>query len=98
MSAWLALLALSALPLDAAFERDWAKAQVEPALPAPDMLVYRRLALGLCGTVPSLEELRAFEADAGPDRLEVRQVSLLSTAACRVCLPVPSRSAAIASW
>ncbi|MBL8957868.1 MAG: DUF1549 domain-containing protein [Myxococcaceae bacterium] len=70
MVALFALVSLSGVPVDAAFERDWAAAQVVPAPAAHELLIYRRLVLGLCGTVPSLEELRAFEADARADRLE----------------------------
>ena len=33
-----------------------------PAAPAPELAVMRRLALALCGSIPSLEEIRRFEA------------------------------------
>lgn len=45
-----------------AFESNWAKKGVEPALPADEKIVARRLALGLMGTIPSLEEIRQFES------------------------------------
>lgn len=42
-----------------------------PSPLADDLTVLRRLALALLGTVPSLEELRRFEADLRPDRLSI---------------------------
>ena len=42
---------------------------LEAAPPAAPLTVLRRLSLALHGTVPSLEEIRAFEADEGPHRL-----------------------------
>lgn len=56
--------------VDAYLNFRWAQEKVEPALAADDLLVLRRLALALMGTVPSLEEIRQFEADEAPDRLE----------------------------
>lgn len=47
-----------------------AEAGIEPAGPVDELTVLRRAWLGLAGTIPSLEELRRFEADASPDRLE----------------------------
>ena len=47
--------------LDQAFEKEWEREQIEIALPAGNLLVARRLALGLAGTIPSLEEIREFE-------------------------------------
>ncbi len=41
------------------------------------MTVLRRLSLALHGTIPSLEELRRFEADQAPDRLERWTATLL---------------------
>jgi len=48
--------------LNATLRAGWAEAGVEPAPPAPDLLVARRLSLALVGSVPSLEEVRQFEA------------------------------------
>jgi len=48
----------------------WDQENVAVADPAEELLVLRRLALALMGTVPSLEEVRQFEADDGSDRLE----------------------------
>jgi hypothetical protein len=48
--------------VDVAFREQWQSDGIKPAAPAPDLLQARRLALGLMGTVPSLEEIRQFEA------------------------------------
>ena len=48
--------------VDASFRQDWASNGLTPAAPAPDLIQARRIALGLMGTVPSLEEVRQFEA------------------------------------
>ncbi len=53
-------------------------AAVEPAPRADDLTILRRLSLALHGTIPSLEELRRFEADAGPDRLERWTAAMLA--------------------
>ncbi len=45
-----------------AFHQTWKEREVRPAPPADDLAVARRLALGLMGTTPSLEEIRQFEA------------------------------------
>jgi hypothetical protein len=47
--------------IDAAFEKKWQQATVQPAPAAPVLTVARRLSLGLTGTLPSLEEIRALE-------------------------------------
>jgi hypothetical protein len=47
--------------LNDAFRQHWQGAGVEPAPPADDLTLARRLSLALVGTVPSLEELRAAE-------------------------------------
>lgn len=47
--------------IDAAFEKEWQAAKLEPAPAAPVLTVARRLSLGLTGTLPSLEEIRALE-------------------------------------
>ena len=54
------------------FERRWQKANLAPAalLAGEDELqVLRRLSLALHGTIPSLEDIRRFEADDEPDRI-----------------------------
>src|SRR5579885_1596301 len=47
--------------VDASFRQSWTEQKLEPAPPAPDLTVARRLALGLMSTIPSLEEIRQFE-------------------------------------
>jgi hypothetical protein len=51
----------SALAIDAEFVQYWQDEGLEVAEPATEMLVIRRLSLGLAGTLPSLEEIRALE-------------------------------------
>lgn len=48
--------------VDDSFRQDWTARQLQPAPATADLTVARRLALGLMGTVPSLEEIRQFEA------------------------------------
>jgi len=55
--------------VDASFRARWGEEKVTPAGPADDLLVARRLALGLMGTIPSLEEIRRLEALPPADRL-----------------------------
>ncbi len=55
--------------VDAELHRRWAELDVSPAPPADDLQVFRRLSLALHGTIPSLEEIRRFEADDQTDRL-----------------------------
>ena len=43
------------------FAESWNEAQVKPAAAADSLTLIRRLSLGLTGTLPSLEELRAVE-------------------------------------
>ncbi|MEO2088484.1 MAG: DUF1549 domain-containing protein [Gemmataceae bacterium] len=63
----------SNLPVEAvnqAFRKQWKDEGVTPVEPAPDLIVARRLALGLMGTVPSLEEIRQFEALPANQRID----------------------------
>lgn len=55
--------------IDASFRQEWAAAKAQPAPPAPNLAVMRRLALALVGTVPSLEEIRQFEYLPPEERL-----------------------------
>lgn len=48
--------------VDAAFKAEWTSNGIIPAPPAPELVQARRLALGLMGTIPSLEEVRKLEA------------------------------------
>ncbi len=56
--------------VDAAFAADWQQAGVQPVGRASDLAIARRLSLALTGTIPSLEEVRAFDAYVGEERLQ----------------------------
>ena len=56
--------------VNAEFASRWKSAGITPAAPASDLQVLRRMSLALQGTVPSLQEVRQFEADTRPDRLD----------------------------
>jgi len=60
----------AAARMDAALEQLWSEAGVEPAPPADELLIARRLSLALCGTIPSLEEIRRFESLPDERRLD----------------------------
>ena len=76
------LVAAEADPTVAAIDRllaeRLAEAGVEAAAPADDLTVVRRLWLALAGTIPSLEEIRAFEADSGPGGVDRALARLLA--------------------
>jgi hypothetical protein len=55
--------------VDSALRESWESPGIRPAGAAPDLLVARRLALALMGTVPSLEEVRRLEALPPEQRL-----------------------------
>jgi hypothetical protein len=56
--------------VDDAFRLEWRERGIEPAPRAADLAVARRLSLALTGTVPSLEEIRRFEAVPPEGRIE----------------------------
>lgn len=56
--------------VDKYFTQRWQDEQLSPAHPADELTIIRRMSLALLGTVPSLEEIRLFEADTSTDRLE----------------------------
>jgi hypothetical protein len=56
--------------LDEAFRRLWSECDVTPTGPASELTVMRRLSLGLCDTIPSLEEIRRFESRPPGQRLD----------------------------
>jgi hypothetical protein len=56
--------------INSGFRNRWASRGVVPAARASDLAVMRRLSLGLCGTIPSLEEIRRFESLPSGARLE----------------------------
>jgi hypothetical protein len=55
--------------VNAAFRETWRENGLELAPAAPDLILARRLSLGLAGTIPSLQEIRQFEGRDG-DRLQ----------------------------
>jgi hypothetical protein len=55
--------------VNTAFSRQWSSEGLKPALPASDLLIARRLALGLMGAVPSLEEIRQIESLPPAERM-----------------------------
>jgi len=56
--------------LNAEFRRQWQSSGVKIAERADDLAILRRLSLSLFGTVPSLEDIRRFEADHQPGRID----------------------------
>jgi hypothetical protein len=52
------------------FRASWEKAGLQHAQRADDLTIARRLSLGLCGTVPSVEEIRALEALPAAERTQ----------------------------
>jgi hypothetical protein len=59
----------SVAAVDASFRDSWREQGVEAAATASDLAVARRLAFGLVGATPSLEEIREFEALPAAERL-----------------------------
>jgi hypothetical protein len=68
--------------VDAAFARRWAERGLEPYPSAPDLAVLRRLSLALTGTIPSLEEVRRFEARPAEGRVAAWLDDLLRDRRC----------------
>jgi hypothetical protein len=56
--------------IDDLLARLWAEQQLEPAPRAGDLLIARRLALSLMGTIPSVEEIRWLESLPEAERTE----------------------------
>jgi hypothetical protein len=63
-------LASVASRVNQAQAKGWRAESLEPAAPADDLTVMRRLSLALCGTAPSLEEIRRFEAEPKAGRVD----------------------------
>jgi hypothetical protein len=63
--------------IDEAFRADWSSEALTAAPPAPELAVFRRLTLALTGRIPSLEEIRRFEARPHARRLDRQVVELL---------------------
>jgi hypothetical protein len=68
--------------VDATFRDRWSEQKVVPAGPAPELALMRRLSLALCGSVPSLDEIRRFEARPKNGRVEAWLDDLLSDRRC----------------
>ncbi len=64
--------------VDEIFEAAWNQAAVEPRVAADPMTVVRRLSLGLCGTIPSLEEIRSLEQLPAAERVDAFLERLLA--------------------
>ncbi|RUL84690.1 DUF1549 domain-containing protein, partial [Tautonia sociabilis] len=62
--------------VDVSFRGRWEREGILPAPRADDLAIMRRLSLALTGSIPSLEEIRAFEARP-PDRRVAEWVDLL---------------------
>jgi Protein of unknown function (DUF1549)/Protein of unknown function (DUF1553) len=56
--------------LDLVFQEHWKTSQIAPTSVASDLQIARRISLALMGTIPSLEEVRQFEALPESQRLE----------------------------
>jgi hypothetical protein len=56
--------------VNGAVQQSTAQAELQPAPPAPELAVIRRLALALTGTIPSLQEVRQLEAQPPEERLQ----------------------------
>ncbi len=70
-------LAESVRVVDESLAQHWAENKLTPAAEADELTVLRRLSLALHGTVPSLEEIRRFEADRAPHKVERWTSSML---------------------
>ncbi|GIW79384.1 MAG: hypothetical protein KatS3mg105_1191 [Gemmatales bacterium] len=55
---------------NSAFRRQWAERNLHPAPRASALTIIRRLSLGLTGTIPSLQEIRQFQAYGGPEPIQ----------------------------
>lgn len=55
--------------VDSFFEKMWNEEGVTTVEAADELQLFRRLSLSLHGTIPSLEEIRRFEADTRPNRI-----------------------------
>jgi len=62
--------------LNAEFQQHWEQQHLAPAPRADDLAIARRLSLALTGTIPSFEEIRAFQAQPAGERVH-RWVSRL---------------------
>ncbi|SIO19374.1 Protein of unknown function [Singulisphaera sp. GP187] len=63
--------------VDRFFRQQWTEEGLLPAKRASELTILRRIELALTGSIPSLEEIRRFEAGPPGQRLEVRLEGLL---------------------
>ncbi len=56
--------------VDEEFAEEWKKKGVEPVPLVDDLILIRRLSLGLTGTIPSLQEIRALETQPSEERIQ----------------------------
>ena len=63
--------------VNAAIRKGWAETSTTPAPAASDLAVMRRLSLALTGSIPSLEEIRKFEASPRASRIDAHLNVLL---------------------
>jgi len=68
--------------VDESFRRPWCERGFARAPAADELTVMRRLSLVLCGTIPSLEEIRRFEARPKEGRIEAWLDELLHDRRC----------------
>ncbi|MFM7920661.1 MAG: DUF1549 domain-containing protein, partial [Planctomycetaceae bacterium] len=52
------------------FQQRWQQAGLQPAVQADELTVFRRVSLALFGCVPALAEIKAFQQDQQPNRLD----------------------------
>jgi hypothetical protein len=71
-------LARTVSQIDQFFVQQWNERDLVPAEAADELTQIRRLSLALHGTIPSLEEIREFQAMSGDDRLERWTLKLLN--------------------
>ncbi len=72
--------------INAALKADWQRHGLRPSAQAPLLLRARRVSLALCGTVPSLEEVRQLEHYSGPHPLDWWTQRLLRDPRCHYYL------------
>ena len=68
--------------VDATFRQEWTDQGMVPASPAAELAIMRRLSLSLAGTIPSLEEIRRFEARPTGGRVDSWLDDLLHDRRC----------------
>ena len=70
-------LGLAVSRLNEQFQKQWQAEDVQVVDTVDDFAVLRRLSLAMFGTVPSLEDIRAFEDDDQPNRIDRWVVKML---------------------